>query len=369
MLKFNKKFINKFLGFFKFNKYKNHPKAIVIACYYNPQNSPYRLWCFNKWYNEMKHINHKVVELTIKGSKPQLVNYYDDIEVINSDSFLWHKESILNYIVRNLPSKYEYVFWSDTDILLTNKNWLVEGVNELQEKNIIQPFEFCVHLEKDELEPSFNLDDVTRRHYPNVKNKKVWRSFSATHTKYPTLASSNDYNTYGHVGFIWGAKRSVLDKCELFEKALIGGADHVMALGAVGKFNHLSMTKSFKDDMDTIDEYQKRFYNETKGLIGYVSGNVYHLWHGDLEKRQYLKRIQDFTPISKNIIKKDNNGLFIGDKLDNYVIEYFKNREIIENLEVFNELLTDTTTDVDTFGGGDFGGGGASGDYSDENFS
>ena len=55
---------------------------------------------------------------------------------------------------------------------------------------------------------------------------------------------------------------------------------------------------------------------------------MYHIWHGALEKRQYLKRIQDFTSTAKNITERDENGLHVttnGD--DKYVKEYFDHRE------------------------------------------
>lgn len=30
------------------NKYKTHSEAIVISCFFNPQNSPYRIKAFNQ---------------------------------------------------------------------------------------------------------------------------------------------------------------------------------------------------------------------------------------------------------------------------------------------------------------------------------
>jgi hypothetical protein len=55
--------------------------------------------------------------------------------------------------------------------------------------NIIQPFEYCVHLDRDEIKPSFDLDraiSIVRaaspsgnRYLPNQSNNKVWRSFCA----------------------------------------------------------------------------------------------------------------------------------------------------------------------------------------------
>ena len=48
-----------------------------------------------------------------------------------------------------------------------------------------------------------------------------------------------------------------------------------------------------------------------------------------IEKRQYLKRIQDFTPQTKTIVERDANGLFVAKKgEDEYVKDYFKKREV-----------------------------------------
>lgn len=51
--------------------------------------------------------------------------------------------------------------------------------------------------------------------------------------------------------------------------------------------------------------YLREFYGEIRGSIGYVPGDLYHIWHGDIEKRQYLKRIKDFTPKNKRFHTKD----------------------------------------------------------------
>lgn len=386
------------LQFFKnlfTNGYKGDSESVIISCFYNYENSPYRLKAFNYWYDSIKHLNHKIIELTIKGSKPQLESS-KNISHLESESYLWHKEGLLNKIISELPSSVKYVFWVDADVIFTNKNWILDSVAKFKNgATILQPFEFCVHLDKDEFEPNFDLNSVTSQLYPNGRNNKVWRSFSATHKKYPSLASSLDYNTYGHVGFAWGAKIEVLKECKLYEKALIGGADHVMALASVGKFNHPSMKKSFTDNLLEIDNFQRKFYKATKGELDFVSGNLFHIWHGDIEKRQYLKRIQDFTPTTKHITQKDNNGLFVANGKDKYVKNYFESREVRQNdgfLEsalvayatdstamgilsggnlagaIIGDLLNDKaetveTNTLDDFGGGSFGGGGAEGNY------
>jgi hypothetical protein len=162
----------------------------------------------------------------IGDSTPQL-DAFDDkhIQTVYTPNLLWHKEGLLNKIVSELPNKYKYVFWVDADVIFTNNNWLVESVNDLKTNKIIQPFEYCFHLDKYQPVPGghieYNIDE------PNVLNKKAWRSFCSNYVK-NSLWKSLNYNTHGHVGFAWGARREVLDNCPLYDKALIGGADHIL---------------------------------------------------------------------------------------------------------------------------------------------
>lgn len=325
-------FKNKFLYS---DKYKTNSEAVIIACYFNPENNPYRLIAFNRFYESIKHLNHRVVECVIGNTRPQLPET-EFITRVSTNTTLWHKESLLNGLVKNLPSRFKYVFWVDADVIFTNKNWLVEGVESLQTNNILQPFEYCVHLDKDLHQPLFNVE--RERKFvgnPLTRHPKMWRSFCANHNTSKHISSDTNYDKHGHVGFAWGARREVLNSIGLYDKALIGGADHIMAHAAAGQIGHSCITKSFTDDIESVNDWSKLFYAVVRGKIGYVKGDLYHIWHGDLVKRQYLKRIQDFTAKSKKITERDENGLYItknGD--DEYVKEYFNHRE-------------DTQTDID----------------------
>lgn len=321
--------LDKFKNTFLYSdKYKTHSEAVVIACYFNPQGNPYRLIAFNKWYESIKHLNHMVIECVIGDAEPELPeNKY--ISRVYTTNLLWHKESLLNKIISELPKKFKYVFWLDTDVLFTNKNWLVEGVESLQTNKILQPFEYCVHLEKDLYQPTFNVEREKKFvGNPTTRHPKMWRSFCANHNTSKYISCDTNYDKHGHVGFAWGARRDVLDIMPLYDKALIGGADHIMAHAAAGQIGHSCITKSFTDDIKAVNDWSALFYNLINGKIGYVKGELYHIWHGYLGKRQYLKRIQDFTSKAKNITERDENGLFVtknGD--DEYVKQYFNHRE------------------------------------------
>lgn len=310
------------------NKYKGHSEAVIISCFFNPQKSPYRTKAFNIFYESIKHTNHRIIECVIGDDEPQLPQN-NNITVVKSNSVLWHKESLLNKVISDLPSKFKYIFWVDADVLFDNKNWIIDGVNEFKKgANIIQPFSYCVHLDQDEIKPSFDMSFV-RTPTPNKLNNKVWRSFSCNFVESKELSNNFDYNTHGHVGFAWGAKREVLEAVPLYDKALVGGADHIIAHAAEGKIGHPCIMKSFTDNIEDVSEWSQKFYEVVQGKIGYVYGDLYHIWHGDIEKRQYLKRIQDFTPQTKTIVERDSNGLFVAKKgEDEYVKDYFKKREV-----------------------------------------
>lgn len=320
------KFLDKLKNLFLYRgKYKTHSEAVIIACYYNPTNNPYRLIAFNKFYESIKHLNHRIVECVIGDSEPQLPEN-EFISRVSTSTTLWHKESLLNGLIKKLPVEFKYVFWVDADVIFTNDNWMLDAVKELEKNRMVQLFEYCIHLEKDEDKPSFDTEwEKPFISNPKRKHPKMWRGFGAN---YVTTDYSGDenYDRHGHVGFAWGARRYVLDLMPLYDKALIGGADHIMAHAAAGHINHNCMCKSFTDDIDSINIWSKVFHRVVGGHLGYVKGDLYHIWHGDVAKRQYLKRIQDFTATAKEITEKDENGLYVTDK-DGYVKDYMKHRE------------------------------------------
>jgi hypothetical protein len=374
------------------NKYKTHSEAMIVSCFFNPQNSPYRIKSFNKFYDSIKHLNHQIIECIIGDAEPQLEES-ENIKRVYTDNILWHKEALLNKLISELPKKYKYIFWIDADVIFTNLNWVVEGVEQLKVKNIIQPFEYCVHLERDETKPSFYMDRITESYLPNKINSKVWRSFCSNYADNSNW-QSEIYNNHGHVGFAWAAKREILEAVPLYDKALIGGADHIIAHAAAGQIAHSCITKSFTDNLEEVNDWSRKFYEVAKGNIGYVKGELYHIWHGDIDKRQYLKRIQDFTAKTKQIVHKDKNGLYITNKVDDkYMKDYFRHREVCSEDDgfltsmalgymtdstllgtalggnVMGAMIGDMLNDSDSnkqfngFGGGSSGGAGASGTW------
>ena len=354
------------------DKYKSHDEAVIISCFFNSENSPYRLKAFNTFYDSIKHLNHRIIECIIGDAKSQLPDS-KYIKKIHTESLLWHKEALLNKLVTELPSKFKYVFWVDADVLFTNLNWMVEGVEQLKTCQILQPFKYCVHLEKDQLKPAFKLP--YNAIYPNQENSMVWRSFCSNLFIFLDIVSEENYNNHGHVGFAWGARRELLEKVPLYDRALIGGADHIIAHALVDSELHPCIKKAFidKDMIAEIAQWTTKFNIAVGGRnnVGYVNGDLHHIWHGDINKRDYLNRIKKFSSINKNITYKDKHGLYISrnKKDQQFTKQYFQSREVSGGNGNFLTGLAagyllfggnDKQEEPFTGKGGEFGGGGAS---------
>jgi hypothetical protein len=194
---------------------------------------------------------------------------------------------------------------------------------------LVQPFEFCVHLDRNQTKPHFDVDsyrsltgDLERRH------KKLWRSFASNYVAVKPFAANNNYDIHGHVGFAWGARREVLYACPLYDKALIGGSNHILAHAAVGQIPSECIAKSFTDDLNDVKAWMNRFYNVVNGQLGYVPGDLYHIWHGDIASRRYLKRIRDFTKEAKDLNERDRQGFRVAKGSNRYMRRYYREREV-----------------------------------------
>lgn len=319
---------------FNRGRYRTQHQAVILACFYNPQRSPYRLLAFQHWYASIRHLPHRIIECTIgTDTEPQRQRQLPAspwMTHVHTQGLLWHKETLLNRLIAALPDTYRYVFWLDTDVLFTNQHWLPEAVEVLQDATILQPFGYCIHLARHDLTPVFDVEDA-RRHcsFQARRHPAMWRSFAANAAT-TGLSGSPHYDVHGHVGFAWGARREVLEAVPLYDKALMGGADHLMAHAAAGHIPHPCIAQAFPDVTQEVEAWSRTFYAATQGKVGYVPGDLYHLWHGDVAKRQYLARIKQFAPYQRTLTERDAEGFWDVPDAEDMVEDYFATREVGE---------------------------------------
>ncbi len=232
------------------------------------------------------------VEIAFDESDFELPKNNQTIQIRARD-VMWHKERAFNILIKSLPRKYENIAWLDADILFENRKWAKDASKLLEKYLIVQCFD-KVHLYK---EGNFKLTRNAHVGYASQKINPVPKSIATMHP-----------------GYAWAGRRSFLEKHLLYDRHILGANDFLMALAFFGYFKHPYVTEDINES--TRNDYLfwgKKVFAGTKDNVGYLEGDIYHLWHGKIENRQYIKRDSyllenDFNP--ETDIKTGSNGLF-----------------------------------------------------------
>uniref|UniRef100_A0A6C0DJY1 Uncharacterized protein n=1 Tax=viral metagenome TaxID=1070528 RepID=A0A6C0DJY1_9ZZZZ len=233
---------------------------------------------------------------------------------IRTETPIWHKENMINLgIQKLLPKNWKAVAWIDSDLEFENISWAKDTLKVLNgTKDIVQIFSHCVDMNKEE------------------EAMSVFVSFGYQYVK--GLPYRREIKNFWHPGYAWACTRKAYEKMGgLYECAILGSADNVMALSLIQQGLRGINEKSTDDYKDSVLRYQ----NRVKTLrLGYVPGVLRHYFHGSKENRKYGDRWKillnhNFSP--REHLTHDENGILIPtpecprEMLDE-ILNYFKER-------------------------------------------
>jgi hypothetical protein len=189
---------------------------------------------------------------------------------IRTEIPLWHKENMINMGVRHLlPADWKAMAWIDSDLEFENTSWAKDTLKVLHgSKDVVQLFSHCVDMDIEE------------------RTMSVFSSFGHQFCKgAPYVTKSLDY---WHPGYAWACTRKAYEKMGgLYEEAILGSADNVMALSLIGKGVKAVNENSTTDYKESILAFQQRVL----GLrLGYIPGVIRHHFHGSKKNRKYTER-------------------------------------------------------------------------------
>jgi hypothetical protein len=193
---------------------------------------------------------------------------------------IWQKERLINLVVERLPDRYAKIAWLDADILFDNPLWAIRTSELLDELLVIQPFERAIRL----------LHDQTTYTGASDFNQP---SFCFVHSALPELTRFGGYSVHGHPGFGWAANRDLWLEVGLYDGAIMGSGDHLMAHAFAGDFCSACIPNSFGRCQSYLEDYRTwatAAWEHVRGKLGSVPGAALHLWHGNRPNRQYWQR-------------------------------------------------------------------------------
>lgn len=270
----------------------------VVTSVFNPWRYRTRIDLYRQFreYVETSGAKLMTVELAL-GERPFVVTERSDefnLQLRSNDE-MWFKERMLNLGIEHLPLDCKYIAWVDADVRFARPDWVNETVQLLQHYPVIQMFSKCSDLSPDNEVMSESLGIINAYHSGIIDKSKKYAG------------------RYGHPGFAWAARREALnDLGGLFDTAILGSADYHMARALIGSVHKSHPSSLHPGYIEQLDLWQDRATQYIKGDVGYMSGHLFHYWHGKKVNRRYKDRWQILVENQYDPefdLKRDTQGL------------------------------------------------------------
>jgi hypothetical protein len=332
----------------------------IVTPYFNPCGYRSRRENYRAFAEQLRIAGLKLVtiECAFDDAAFELPSGPGVIQVRCRD-ILWQKERLFNLAVAALPAQARKVVCADGDILFENPAWAVETSRQLDVFPVVQPFARVIPLEPDGVAPG--------------GAEPGQEGFACARGRRPGLPARG---SYGHTGYAWAFRRELLVQHGLYDAAIVGGGDLLVTHAMLGAWDHRQVRGFFSDTMDdwsrrslagrmlrwgtkplpgsmrnwveaslvpgkTLEDFRSHylhwaqgFHHEVQGRVGWVAGEVRHLWHGRSERRGRGLRYQgpkqaNFAPATDLRYNADGCWEWASDKpaLHGWVRDYFSGRQ------------------------------------------
>ncbi|MCW5978537.1 MAG: hypothetical protein KIT09_10690 [Bryobacteraceae bacterium] len=254
----------------------------AITSYFNPAGYRRKLPNYREFRNGLA-VPLAAVELSHSGRFELGPGDADILVQLRGGDVMWQKERLLNIAADHLPDECGYVAWLDCDVVFSRSDWAWAAMRELERAGVCQLYRSVYHLAPDAASIS--------REASILRHDSLGYAF-ANGLNGPGGAGANGSERVFKRGHAWAARRETLAGHGLYDRNVVGGGDSLLAHAAKGRAEEViarhGMTAAHADD---YRRWAERFRAAVNG-IGYIEGDIFHLWHGNLERRRYQERLQ-----------------------------------------------------------------------------
>ena len=301
----------------------------AITSYFNPAGYRRRLVNY-RIFRERFTLPLVAVELAY-GPAFELQKTDADILVqLRGGDVLWQKERLLNVGLGALPQTCRKVVSVDCDIVFESDDWAARVSHMLDRFPLGQTFSHAHFMPRD-----WKLGE-SRRVGAEFTSPSI--AFAAA-SGLPVSASLSAIKIGEHpeyaTGFSWAARREFIHQYGFYDGCIIGGGDRALASAAYGCFDHVIKRFHMNDRAKAhYLAWAEPFHNAAAGTAGFIDGDIYHLWHGEIRDRHYGERMRflapfDFDPFEDIVIGDNGCWRWNTEKpqMHEYVRKYFASRK------------------------------------------
>ena len=299
----------------------------AITAYFDPLASGSRLEAYRQFRRHLK-VPLVTVELSHRDGFDLEPADADILISLRGGAVLWQKERLLNIALRALPKSCDTVAWLDCDVALTRADWYSAARRLLNEFRLVQPFSRLHYLDRSDAPASF-VSRAGARSFESIAFQ-----FARGTLPEDTFLNVGMSLRYRYApGMAWVARRDLLDECGgLYDAEILGYSGKLMFAAACGRYDDVSKSAALNTaQCRHYRQWAERFHDRVRHRISYVSGDILHLWHGDVGTRRYIERRTGFERFAfepESDIRQNPDGVWCWntDKpaMHSYLRRYFE---------------------------------------------
>lgn len=260
-------------------------KLWAVAAYFNPCRYRSRLENYARFRADLK-APLLTVELAFDAPFELGPADADILIQRRGGAVMWQKERLLNIAIEHLPAECEAVAWLDCDVLFTRPDWPDAALRALETWSLIQPFAAA----RDRLAP-----DSSAVGEAAPAAAASWCRGAPLELAFEYDAAGAPCRRLSAPGFAWAARRELITRTRLYDACIFGAGDRALIQAATGRIEQeIGSRISSPAHAAHYRKWAAPFQRAVAGSIGYVAGEVVHLWHGDFRDRGYRVRFDDF---------------------------------------------------------------------------
>ena len=302
----------------------------AITSYYNPVGYARRRENFRHFRHNL-HVPLVAVELAFDNDFDLADGDADILIQLRGGDVMWQKERLLNLALKALPPECREVAWLDADVIFARHDWAKAASDLLDQFPMVQLFSNLHYMPPDLPVAAFSPG--------TAELSRLSAAFAARRPNSPpsfTLNKSSGIFVGAHsTGMAWACRRDLLDEHGFYDRCIVGGGDRAMAAAAWGVFDHAVgrhlMGEAHAQHYMT---WATAYHGAVGGGVGVLDGDIFHLWHGALEKRRGTTRHVEFgrlgyDPLSDIALTADGVWRWNSDKPAMHVFlkSYFPGRQ------------------------------------------
>ena len=257
-----------------------------------------------------------LVEHLFKDQEPIFPENGSTIFNTRSDSYMFYKENLLNWLMPRIPSQFTKFYMMDCDLIFSSPTWYDDVSALLDTHDVVQPFQEAIWLKSD---------------LKTVHLKRLGIAYG------DHLRDTLNFSTH-HPGFAWAFRRDFIEPIGIFDLNVLGSGDTILAPSII---QNNTIDTIFNSYLKLLEVYFKNYYelfNNTRQT--YYKQEVYHLWHGNRLNRNYVNRYKVFgdlcltnnITVKTDLFQENSYGIYeyresIREEFNKILLDYFQSRD------------------------------------------